>query len=74
MSVFHSYFVLCIPNNINRREVDEKVNSFYFNDNRINYFGKFLFGNDNERFKEADLDKNGKLSHDEYHELFGHGS
>ena len=32
------------------------------------------FGNDNERFKGADLDKNGKLSHDEYHELLGHGS
>jgi Ca2+-binding EF-hand superfamily protein len=36
-------------------------------------FEKF-FGNDTERFKEADLDKNGKLSHDEYHELLGHGS
>ncbi len=36
-------------------------------------FEKF-FGNDKERFKKADLDKNGKLSHDEYHELFGHGS
>ena len=32
------------------------------------------FENDNERFKEADLDNNGKLSHIEYHELFGHGS
>ena len=36
-------------------------------------FQKYL-GNDNERFKDADLDKNGKLSHDEYHKLFGHGS
>ena len=36
-------------------------------------FEKF-FGIDKERFKEADLDKNGKLSHDEYHELIGHGS
>jgi len=36
-------------------------------------FEKF-FGNDTERFKKADLDNNGKLSHDEYHELFGHGS
>ena len=32
------------------------------------------FGNDNESFNEADLDKNGKLSHDEYHELLSHGS
>ena len=35
---------------------------------------KKYFGNDNEIFKKADLDKNGKLSHDEYHEFLGHGS
>ena len=30
--------------NMNRREVDEKINSIYFNDNCINYLSKFLFG------------------------------
>ena len=28
----------------------------------------------NDVKKSTDLDKNGKLFHDEYHELFGHGS
>jgi hypothetical protein len=30
--------------NMNRREVDEKINRIYFNDNCINYLSKFLFG------------------------------
>ena len=32
------------------------------------------FGNDKAKFKEADLDKDGQLTHDEYHNLLGHGS
>jgi hypothetical protein len=45
------------------------------NDGKVTFqeFEKF-FENDNERFKAADLDKNGKLTHDEYHKLFAHGS
>jgi len=36
-------------------------------------FEKF-FENGKEKFNEADLDKDGKLSHDEYHSILGHGS
>ena len=36
-------------------------------------FEKF-FENGKEKFNEADLDKDGKLSHDEYHSMLGHGS
>jgi hypothetical protein len=32
------------------------------------------FGNDKQKFNEADLDKDGQLTHDEYHNLLGHGS
>ena len=32
------------------------------------------FGNDEPKFNEADLDKDGQLTHDEYHSLLGHGS
>ena len=32
------------------------------------------FGNDKAKFNEADLDKDGQLTHDEYHNLLGHGS
>ncbi len=32
------------------------------------------FGNDKTKFNEADLDKDGQLTHDEYHNLLGHGS
>ena len=60
---------------------DEKKNHICFRivdtnkDGEVNFqeFEKY-FGNDIERFNEADLDKNGKLSHDEYHEFLGHGS
>jgi Ca2+-binding EF-hand superfamily protein len=33
-----------------------------------------VYGNDETKFKEADVDKNGKLTHDEYHDILGHGS
>ena len=33
-----------------------------------------VYENDKEKFKMADGDKDGKLSHDEYHDLLGHGS
>jgi len=36
-------------------------------------FAKF-FPNDAERFNAADVNKDGKLTHDEYHDLLGHGS
>lgn len=36
-------------------------------------FEKF-FENEEEKFNKADLDKDGKLSHDEYHNTLGHGS
>ena len=32
------------------------------------------YGNDKEKFNEADLDKDGKLTHGEYHSILGHGS
>ena len=32
------------------------------------------YGDDEKRFKAADADQDGKLTHDEYHELLGHGS
>ena len=31
------------------------------------------FGNDKTKFNKADLDKDGQLTHDEYHNLLGHG-
>ena len=36
-------------------------------------FEKF-YGNDRNKFNDADLDEDGKLTHDEYHDLLGHGS
>jgi len=36
-------------------------------------FEKF-FENEEEKFSKADLDKDGKLSHDEYHNTLGHDS
>jgi hypothetical protein len=35
---------------------------------------KKYFGNDKAKFNQADLDKDGQLTHDEYHNLLGHGS
>ena len=32
------------------------------------------YGNDQEKFNKADMDEDGKLTHDEYHHLLGHGS
>ena len=39
----------------------------------IEEFEKF-FTDDDEKFNNADLNKNGTLSHDEYHTILGHGS
>ena len=36
-------------------------------------FEKF-YGNDKEKFNDADMDEDGKLTHDEYHSILGHGS
>ena len=36
-------------------------------------FEKF-YGNDKEKFSDADMDDDGKLTHDEYHNILGHGS
>ncbi len=33
-----------------------------------------FYENGNEKFNEADVDKDGKLTHDEYHNILGHGS
>ena len=33
-----------------------------------------FYKNDKEKFNEADVDKDGKLTHDEYHNILGHGS
>ena len=33
-----------------------------------------VYENDKEKFNEADVDKDGKLTHDEYHNILGHGS
>ena len=32
------------------------------------------YGKDEKRFKHADADGDGRLTHDEYHEALGHGS
>ena len=32
------------------------------------------YGNDQKKFNKADMDEDGKLTHDEYHDLLGHGS
>jgi len=32
------------------------------------------YKNDKEKFNKADVNKDGKLSHDEYHNILGHGS
>ena len=32
------------------------------------------YGNDQKKFNKADMDEDGKLTHDEYHHLLGHGS
>jgi len=36
-------------------------------------FEKF-YGNDKEKFNDADMDEDGKLTHDEYHDILGDGS
>lgn len=36
-------------------------------------FEKF-YENDKEKFNDADMDEDGKLTHDEYHNILGHGS
>jgi Ca2+-binding EF-hand superfamily protein len=36
-------------------------------------FDKY-YGNDKEKFNKADKDEDGKLTHDEYHHILGHGS
>ncbi len=36
-------------------------------------FKKF-YGNDKEKFNDADMDEDGKLTHDEYHDILGDGS
>ena len=36
-------------------------------------FEKF-YGNEKEKFQDADKDEDGKLTHDEYHDILGHGS
>ena len=36
-------------------------------------FEKF-YENETEKFKDADKDEDGKLTHDEYHDILGHGS
>ena len=36
-------------------------------------FEKF-YENENEKFKDADKDEDGKLTHEEYHNILGHGS
>jgi Ca2+-binding EF-hand superfamily protein len=36
-------------------------------------FDKY-YGNDKEKFNKADTDEDGKLTHDEYHHILGHGS
>ena len=33
-----------------------------------------FYENDKERFNKADVNKDGKLTHDEYHNILGHGS
>lgn len=33
-----------------------------------------VYGNDPETFESADIDKDRKLTHDEYHQMLGHGS
>ncbi len=45
------------------------------NDNKVTFqeFEKY-FGKEQEKFKAIDLDKNGTLSHDEYHKSICHGS
>lgn len=33
-----------------------------------------VFGDDKETYDEVDLNRDGKLSHDEYHQALGHGA
>lgn len=33
-----------------------------------------VYGQDSEAFNKADTDKDGKLTHDEYHTMLGHGA
>jgi hypothetical protein len=33
-----------------------------------------IYGNDTETFERADGDKDNQLTHDEYHQMLGHGS
>ena len=33
-----------------------------------------FYGKDKEKFNSIDLDKDGRLSHDEYHKSLGHGA
>ena len=60
---------------------DEKKDHICFkildsNDDGMVTFQEFekYFGKDKAKFNEADLDKDGQLTHDEYHSLLGHGS
>jgi Ca2+-binding EF-hand superfamily protein len=32
------------------------------------------YGNDQKKFNKADMDEDGKLTHEEYHNILGHGS
>ena len=58
----------CLANEKKNHPCFRIVDSNKDGEDTFQEFAKF-FGNDNERLKEADLDKNGKLSHDEYHKL-----
>ena len=33
-----------------------------------------IYGDEKDKYKAADLDNDGKLTHDEYHDMLGHGS
>jgi Ca2+-binding EF-hand superfamily protein len=33
-----------------------------------------IYGDEKDKYDAADLDNDGKLNHDEYHDLLGHGS
>jgi Ca2+-binding EF-hand superfamily protein len=45
------------------------------NDGKVTFqeFAKF-YGDDRGKFNSADLNQDGRLTHDEYHDLLGHGS
>ncbi len=35
---------------------------------------EMFYGKDSDRFKKVDVNENGLLTHDEYHEALGHGT